>query len=256
MSDLAAISATRGAYRETADGSLEVKIIVDPRFKDDFHRIFKEKDMPIAIAPLNADFETNQQISDSDTDTNSHRSHQDCAGSTIDGVVVQDIIQEKIIDPSASSSFGHFAQALFKIGFFYNLNLLKALGTDAEFLAWLKTRPCAASHLGGCEGDVVAAHVRRVSSGAGMGIKPEYSAIPLCHKHHMLQHQSGESALGGPEWFDKARAKFIQAWAHERLLVALGVESLADASPAMVRDWAARFDLLAALPGVYREHAG
>lgn len=52
-----AISASRGSYRETADGSLEVKIIIDPRFKEEFHKIFRTKDMPVAIAPLVADFE-------------------------------------------------------------------------------------------------------------------------------------------------------------------------------------------------------
>lgn len=57
MSEIMAVSAARGAYRETADGSLEVKIIIDPRYKDDFHRLFRDKDMPVALAPLVANFE-------------------------------------------------------------------------------------------------------------------------------------------------------------------------------------------------------
>lgn len=52
-----AISATRRQARELVDGSLEVKIIIDPRFKADFHAMFPEIDMPVAIAPLRADFE-------------------------------------------------------------------------------------------------------------------------------------------------------------------------------------------------------
>lgn len=34
------------------DGTLEVKIHVEPRFKAEFHRLFAEIDMPVALAPL------------------------------------------------------------------------------------------------------------------------------------------------------------------------------------------------------------
>lgn len=97
-----------------------------------------------------------------------------------------------------SKPYGAKTALLHKAGFFLNPMVLKHIGSDAQFLEWIRTQPCAASHLGDCEGDVVAAHVRRIANGAGMGIKPDnYSAIPLCHKHHMLQHQKGESALVG-----------------------------------------------------------
>lgn len=108
-----------------------------------------------------------------------------------------------IFVPHAGSSptpenkpFGKQASELYRTGFFYAPAVLEAIGTDAEFLLWIKSQPCAAEHLGDCNGDVVAAHVRRIANGAGTGIKPNnYSAIPLCHKHHALQHQNGESAL-------------------------------------------------------------
>jgi hypothetical protein len=92
--------------------------------------------------------------------------------------------------------YGKEASELYKNGFFLVPAVLAAIGTDQEYLNWLKMQKCAARRLGGCNGDVVAAHIRRINAGAGMGIKPgEYSAIPLCHAHHSLQHTSGENAL-------------------------------------------------------------
>ena len=54
---MSAISGTRRQIRELVDGSLEVRIHVDPRFKADFHRLFPSIDMPCALAPLVPDFE-------------------------------------------------------------------------------------------------------------------------------------------------------------------------------------------------------
>lgn len=53
----AVISGTRRQIRELADGTLEIKIHIDPRFKADFHRLFPAIDTPVAIAPLALDFE-------------------------------------------------------------------------------------------------------------------------------------------------------------------------------------------------------
>lgn len=51
------ISGTRRQIRELVDGSLEVRIHIDPRFKKAFHELFPEIDTPVAIAPLELDFE-------------------------------------------------------------------------------------------------------------------------------------------------------------------------------------------------------
>jgi hypothetical protein len=51
------ISGTRRQIRELVDGSLEVRIHIDPRFKKAFHELFPEIDTPVAIAPLVNDFE-------------------------------------------------------------------------------------------------------------------------------------------------------------------------------------------------------
>jgi len=52
-----AISGTRRSMREMADGTIRVQIDIDPSCKDQFLSLFKSIDMPVAIAPLRADFE-------------------------------------------------------------------------------------------------------------------------------------------------------------------------------------------------------
>lgn len=50
--DPSAVSGVRRAIRELVDGTIRVQIDIDPRFAKDFHRLFAEIDMPVAIAPL------------------------------------------------------------------------------------------------------------------------------------------------------------------------------------------------------------
>lgn len=54
---LTAIAGTRRTFKELVDGTIRVQIDIDPRFKDEFLERFREIDMPVALAPLVADFE-------------------------------------------------------------------------------------------------------------------------------------------------------------------------------------------------------
>lgn len=54
---MTAISGTRRAMKEMADGTIRVMIDIDMSFKDRFLEVFKHIDMPVALAPLLADFE-------------------------------------------------------------------------------------------------------------------------------------------------------------------------------------------------------
>jgi len=58
MSEIHAISGTRRAMKEMADGTVRVQIDIDARFRAQFFEMFGKIDMPIALAPLVADFET------------------------------------------------------------------------------------------------------------------------------------------------------------------------------------------------------
>lgn len=55
---MTAIPGTRRQYKEMADGTLRVAIDIDPPYKQQFLSTFGEIDMPVALAPLVADFES------------------------------------------------------------------------------------------------------------------------------------------------------------------------------------------------------
>lgn len=76
---------------------------------------------------------------------------------------------------------------------------------DPAYLQFIRTLPCAVSHLGGCSGRVEAAHVRFSDAKAGktnpgMQAKPDDRpwSLPCCAGHHrdgpQAQHAAGERA--------------------------------------------------------------
>lgn len=149
--------------------------------------------------------------------------------------------------------YGQEAVELYKNGFYFNPHVMAKVGTDTEYLEWLKTQPCcirgSMSADKAHEGDVVAAHVRRIAAGAGTATKPMYSAVPMCNRHHQLQHQHGESQVGGKEWIDRERARHLSRWmAH----VVFGKESMGHVRPDLLTIWCKAEDIAQYLPEVYR----
>lgn len=57
-----AISGTRRAMKEMADGTIRVQVDIDPSCRSAFLQLFPNIDMPVALAPLTSDFEQNQQM--------------------------------------------------------------------------------------------------------------------------------------------------------------------------------------------------
>ena len=161
---------------------------------------------------------------------------------------------QKAVQQKEASQYGEYAKALKLSGFFRAPEVWKAIGTDAEFLEWLKTQKCCAKAKSGpCYGDIAAAHVRRVANGAGTSIKPEYSAVSLCDLHHKRQHAEGESVIGGREYFDQQRIWHLEKWCWETLKASLGFESWKDVPPSALRLWATYHKVINYLPNVYRE---
>src|ERR1700722_7008044 len=84
----------------------------------------------------------------------------------------------------------------------------QAKGSDKQFREWIQRQPSCVSgrfneYVNG-EGRCVAAHVRRAGE-SGTGYKGEYSCVPMTQAEHLQQHQKGESAFGGKEFFDGQR---------------------------------------------------
>ena len=117
-----------------------------------------------------------------------------------------------------------FYKELFRLGWFNNPNILKAFGTDKSYQDFVRTQTSCVSG----QSPVEFAHVRRIQNGAGTGIKPDYSGVPLTHEEHMKQHNEGESAIGGREFLDKELVKHRQAWIKSIIYKHFGVTSLSD----------------------------
>lgn len=84
----------------------------------------------------------------------------------------------------------------------------KVKESDKEYLAWLRTLPCAVC---GHNPPSEAAHVR-LGGRAGIGQKPLFSAVPLCHAHHAQQHtQSHLSIMSDELWLGMADL-YLQRW--------------------------------------------
>lgn len=167
------------------------------------------------------------------------------------------MLPEKPLEvPNSAKNFGAEAKALRLSSFFRTPAVWKAIGSDSNFLEWLRLQKCAKcghqdytgtdTGLMRCE----AAHVRRVKDGSGTSIKPEYSAIPLCHRHHKLQHDKGESALAID--MDHARLHYVRLWAWESLKQQLGYESWKLVPPIVLKDWAERNNVAQYLPDDYK----
>ena len=162
---------------------------------------------------------------------------------------------------SPTGDFGQLAKVLRLSSFFRTPDVWKALGTDEQFIEWLRGRPC--DFCG--EGDYIdgtihseAAHVRRVENGSGVGIKPRYSAISLCRKHHDTQHQEGEQSLGGRDWMAQKRIQAVQEWCWITLKDALGYDSWKQVPPEVLVEWAVEHEVDGYLPIEYlrQEKAG
>lgn len=151
--------------------------------------------------------------------------------------------------------YGEYAKKLVQSGFFRSPAVWAGVGTDKEYLEWVKLQPSAVTkdfsewHDG--VGYCVPAHVRRVEHGSGTAIKPEYSAIPLTNEEHQLAHAAGDSKIGSEEWWQKMRIKYASQWAYETLKGKMNYDSYTDMAPHRLVAWASQRELTQYLPLAY-----
>lgn len=216
-----ALIVTRRPYRELSDGTLRAQIDVEPNDKAAFLAMFPDSGDQMAVARIDPD-------------------------------VLKESLQEQMAE--SVPSYGEQARALKLSGFFRRPDVWKLIASDEHFLGWVKGHgKCVALSDLPCHGDIVAAHVRRVANGSGTGVKPQYSAVPLCARHHDVQHLQGESAVGGREHFDKQRIKTLEAWAWYALKHSLGFDSWSLIEPKILRDWAELREVDRYLPKEYKD---
>jgi len=218
----AVFSGATGTLRTLVDGTVRLVIDFEPRDAGPVMTALGQPGTPVAVARLTQQAATEAVL--------------------------------KVQAGQDRAQYGEEAKSLRLSGFFRAPEVWRHVGTDAEFLAWLKTQKCCVKHPGH-EGDIVPAHVRRVKHGAGTGIKPEYSAVPMCARHHQLQHDNAECAVGGKEFLDRERVKHLEQWAWETLKGHLGYAHWNEVPPATVREWAEAHDVVKYLPREIREAA-
>jgi len=159
--------------------------------------------------------------------------------------------------PQTEKLYGEQAKQLWQSSFFRTPAVWEKIGTDEEFLAWIRKQRSAKSnqfseYVHG-EGRCEAAHVRRINLGAGTGKKPPYAAIPLTREEHRIQTNTGEAALLMPnEWWETMRIKYVQEWSWVTLRKKLGFNSWSEIEPGILRSWANTNDLAEHLPAAYR----
>jgi len=151
---------------------------------------------------------------------------------------------------------GQAAAYLWRSGFFRSPTVWILVGTEDDYATWIREQKCCvdAKQFGAHEGDVVAAHVERVATGSGTSVKSPWGQIPVCHHHHSLQHQQGESAVGGKAFYDKQRIQHVQRWAAATLAKTLGFNGISWIPPDALIEWAAEKCVDHLLPARYMNH--
>lgn len=218
--------------------------IFDFDFRHPSPKSRKTKDGPVYKLEVEIDQETWQLFMDADT-----TGMVVAAKACVVGEEANHVEPQK--PKSAKGPYGQEAAALERAGFFHAPPLHRAIGTDAQYLEWLRGHSCAFCF---AKGATEAAHVRRVNQGGGTDIKPQYSAIPLCRDcHRAAQHEQGKTAIGGKAQVDKYAAALLRLWARERFKEFFGVESMTQLNPGRVWEWAGQHGLTHLLPRDYYE---
>lgn len=81
---------------------------------------------------------------------------------------------------------------------------------DNAFLAWLRTLPCCVC---GKNQPSEACHYRTAAN-SGIGIKPLWSSIPMCHSCHMESHRIGTFNFMPRERWEALVKEYLDLW-HE-----------------------------------------
>lgn len=97
------------------------------------------------------------------------------------------------------------------------INLARSVGSDKDYLEWVKRQPSCISGVHSEYHDTgeafsIPAHYRTVARGAGTGYKPPYSAIPLTHAEHSYAHQHGDGMLMAPHKWELLAERYLRSW--------------------------------------------
>ncbi len=167
---------------------------------------------------------------------------------------------------SKKGPYGELAKQLKLSNFFRTPDVWRSIAPPEDYHAWVIKQPSAMKDAKGrstgwdhnTEPGIDQSKTRccdpahwRDANTTGIAIKPEYSVIPLLHKEHLAQTNSGYSSVGGKEWFEKQRIKYVQEWCWITLREKLGYESWSDVPPKILRKWTEDNELINYIPRCY-----
>ena len=152
----------------------------------------------------------------------------DTPGMILDSVMQRvadcpDIVDDRPPKPD-KGPYRDFARWVYQQGVLRMPSVWRALGSEDNHTDWVQTQACAicgqqdyVNGTGYCE----EAHVR-TSENAGTGYRPPYVSVPMCNRHHHIQHNQGYSALY-EEYCEyhgdckDIRPDLVSDWVHDRL---------------------------------------
>lgn len=225
MTDVAAIAGQLMSYRTLADGGLRITVDLPLTESEHFHQLFKEVHCQVAVAPMLPVELAAQQA------------------------------EEPEPEQKPPEDYGQYAKALRLSVFFGTPEVWRATGSDEQFLAFVRTQKCIARSGVPCDGPIQAAHVWRQRDGFGKGVKGPYAAVPLCAHHHRLQHNGGESEIGGRAYMEQKAQDARVAWIWFEIKDDIGVASMRDAEPAKVFEWCQKKGIERYLPAAFKDVA-
>lgn len=205
--------------RTMADGTLRVEIDVEPRDAPTAFQLFHSPGTPVALARV-----TNK-AAQAAADRRLHEHEADQEGAAL-------------VPAEEKGPYGQFATLLYRSNWLHGDGALALVGTDDEFVAWVRTQPCEWCGAVPQARKIDPAHVRRVELGSGTAEKPPYGVIPLCNPCHRAQHQHGEeTCFGSKGWMERTLRKTRTNWVKQCLYELFEVNSLTDIDPVALAEW-------------------
>ena len=174
----------------------------------------------------------------------------------------------------AEGPHAEVADMLRSSGFLADLRVAEAMGSDADYDAWVTRQPSIVSgrfNEADAAGELrnVACHVRRAGP-AGTAFKPLFAQVPMTDDEHSRQHQGGETAVylrwarlagitvqpsraAAHAWFDERLVETRARWVEERLCAELDAPGLSHIAPAALGAWARDHGVADLLPATTAE---
>lgn len=134
--------------------------------------------------------------------------------------------EDKPVKEAAVKPYGMHARQLHIAGWFFNRRVIEAFGSMDDYASWLSTKPCCV-----CKAPPPSNVIRG----------RQYSSVPVCNQHR----HADESVLASHI------PKLVKTWVDHQICVILGVDSLGNLPPEILRGLCRKHGIEDTLPKSY-----